>query len=171
VVRRRVTIGSGANSPDANVANLVVRVQLTARGRQLSRETRGVAVHAQATAAVAGLPGRVSGAVDLRTIAQSFLLTHSVKFATRSARLTPNERRYLTSLVRTLQGVKRIDCIGAARDVRKGSRRTSLARSRAKAVCSYLRVRLPHGVKLAPRAEHAGDRRGTTRHADLLLRY
>jgi hypothetical protein len=26
-------------------------------------------------------------------------------------------------------------------------------------------------VKLAPRVEHTGDRRGTTRHADLLLRY
>ena len=167
----RVTIGTGVDSPDAAVANVVVRVALTARGRELSRRLGGIAVRAEGSVAVAGLPGRVAGAVALHAVAQTFLLPHSVRFATRSAKLSASERRYLASLARSLRAVRRIDCIGAARDVRKGSRRTSLARSRARTVCAYLKARLPRTTVVAPRAERTGDRRGATRHADLVVRY
>jgi CshA-type fibril repeat protein len=168
---KHVTLGVGVNSPDQALASLVVRVALTAQGRALIRRPGGIAVRAQASVSVAGLPGHVTGAVALRAVAPSFLLAHSVRFTARSARLSASEKRFLASLARSLAGVRRIDCIGAARDVRKGSRRTSLAKARAKAVCGFLRTRLPRATVLAPRAEHTGDRRGTTRHADLILRY
>ena len=167
----QVVIGTGVNSPDTAVADVVVRIALTARGRELSRRLGGIAVRAVGSIAVAGLPGHVTGTVALHTVAQSFLLPHSVRFAAQSAKLSASERRYLTSLTRSLRGVHRIDCIGAARDVRTGSRRTSLARSRARTVCAYLKGRLPRTTVFAPRAERTGDRRGTTRHADLLVRY
>jgi hypothetical protein len=168
---KRVTIGVGVNSPDRAVPSLVVRVALTATGRDLIRHAGGVAVRAQASVSVAGMPGHVSGAVALRTVAPRFLLAHSVQFAARSAKLSAAEKRFLTSLAKSLAGVRRIDCIGTARDVRKGSRRTSLATSRARTASAFPKTRLPHTTVLAPRSEHSGDRRGTTRHADLLLRY
>jgi len=168
---KHVTLGVGVNSPDRAVPSLVVRVALNATGRHLIRRAGGIAVRAQASVSVAGLPGHATGVVALRTVAPSFLLAHSVRFGARSARLSASEKRFLTSLARSLAGVRRIDCIGAARDIRKGSRRTSLAKARARAVCAFLKTRLPHGTAFAPRAERTGDRRGTTRHADLLLRY
>jgi outer membrane protein OmpA-like peptidoglycan-associated protein len=167
----QVTLGRGDNSPDTAVANVVVRVALTSRGRELSRRLGGVAVRAVGSVVVAGLLGHVTGTVALRTIARSFILPHSVRFAAHSAKLSASERRYLKSLTRSLRDVRRVDCIGAARDVRNGSRRTSLARSRARVVCTYLKGRLPRTTVFAPRAEGAGDRRGTTRHADLLVHY
>jgi CshA-type fibril repeat protein len=168
---RPVTVGTGFASPPGAVSSVVVAITLTGRGRDLARRPGGIAVRADGSVAVAGMPGRVVSAVDFHAVAESFLLSHGVRFATRSSRLPAAERRYLKSLARTLHGVRRVECIGTARDVRAGARRTRLARARARAVCAYLRPQLAHGTVLAPRAAHAGDRRGTSRHADLQLRY
>jgi hypothetical protein len=123
-----------------------------------------------ASAAVTGRADRVDGSVALHAVARAFVLRHAVRFGARAAVLRSGERAYLDALAGALAGVRRVECIGTARDVRSASR-PRLARARARAACAYLRARLPRTTVVVIRAAGRADRRDPDRRVDLLVRY